>query len=66
MLVRKLALHAGVLYLLIALVAPIGIVYVPSKLFVAANAVATATAIRGSEWYQRLGAVKGSPTGPRP
>ena len=54
-LVRKVALRAGVLYLLIALIAPIGIIYVPSKLFIPANAVATAAAIQDSEWLLRLG-----------
>ena len=54
-LVRNLALRAGALYLLMALIAPIGIVYVPSRLFVLADPVATATAIRGSQWLLRVG-----------
>ena len=54
-LVRKLALRAGALYLLMAFIAPIGIVYVPRRLFVVADAAATASAIRGSEWLLRVG-----------
>jgi len=53
--VHKLALHAGALYVLIVLIAPIGIIYVPSKLFVAGDAAATAAAIHASQWLLRVG-----------
>ena len=46
---------AGILYLLVALIGPIGLVYVPSKLFVVGDAGATAAAVRGSEWLLRTG-----------
>ena len=52
---RDQARRAGFLYLLIVLIAPIGILYVPSKLFVAADAGATAAAIRSSLGLLRLG-----------
>jgi hypothetical protein len=48
---------AGRLYLLLALVGPIGLLYVPSRLIVPDNANATADAIRASEWLLRLGIV---------
>lgn len=46
---------AGFLYLLIAFIAPIGLIYVPGKLIVARDATATAANIRDSEWLLRLG-----------
>jgi len=46
---------AGFLYLLLALSAPIGLVYVPGKLIVSGNATATADNIRASEWLLRIG-----------
>jgi hypothetical protein len=46
---------AGFLYLLIALSAPIGLLYVPGKLIVSGNATATADNIRASEGLLRLG-----------
>ena len=46
---------AGVLYLLVALIAPIGLLYVPGRLIVSGNAAATADNIRASEWLLRLG-----------
>jgi hypothetical protein len=46
---------AGILYLLVALIGPIGLVYVPNKLFVFGDAGATAAAVRGSEWLLRTG-----------
>jgi len=46
---------AGFLYLLIALVAPIGLLYVPGELIVLGNATATADNIRTSEWLLRIG-----------
>jgi hypothetical protein len=53
--VGRLCLQAGALYLLVVLIAPIGIVYVPSKLFVPADPAATAAAIRSSLGLLRLG-----------
>jgi hypothetical protein len=52
---KQLARRAGLLYFLSALVAPIGLMYVPGKLFVAGDAAATANNIRSSEWLLRLG-----------
>src|SRR5256885_120439 len=52
---RRDARVAGVLYLVIALTAPIGLLYVPGKLIVSGNAAATADRIRASEWLLRLG-----------
>jgi len=46
---------AGVLYLVLALIAPIGLLYVPGKLIVPGNATATADNIRASEWLLRIG-----------
>jgi hypothetical protein len=46
---------AGFLYLLIALSAPIGLLYVPGKLIVSGNATATADNIRASEGLLRVG-----------
>ena len=46
---------AGFLYLLVALTAPLGLLYVPGKLIVSGNATATADNIRASEWLLRLG-----------
>lgn len=46
---------AGFLYLLLALTAPIGLLYVPGKLIVSGNATATADSIRSSEWLLRIG-----------
>jgi hypothetical protein len=53
--VRQQARRAGVLYLLVVLIAPIGIVYVPGKLFVPADPAATAAAIRASIGLLRIG-----------
>jgi len=53
--VHKQALYAGALYLLVALIAPIGVIYVPSKAVRCGQCVATAAAIRGSEWLLRAG-----------
>lgn len=46
---------AGFLYVLLAFIAPIGLIYVPGKLIVARDAIATAANIRDSEWLLRLG-----------
>jgi hypothetical protein len=52
---RHQARVAGFLYLLLALTAPVGLLYVPGKLIVSGNATATADNIRASEWLLRLG-----------
>jgi hypothetical protein len=46
---RKALRAAGWLYLLVALTAPIGLIYVPGKLIVPGDAMATADRIRDSE-----------------
>lgn len=52
---KQQARSAGLLYLLLALSAPFGLLYVPAKLIVSGNASATAENIRTSEWILRLG-----------
>jgi hypothetical protein len=52
---KQQARFAGLLYLLVALSAPIGLVYVPAKLIVAGDATATADRLRASEGLMRLG-----------
>jgi hypothetical protein len=52
---KRQAQYAGLLYFISALIAPIGLMYVPGKLFVAGDATATANNIRASEWLLRLG-----------
>jgi hypothetical protein len=52
---QQLARVAGFLYVLMALIAPIGLIYVPGKLIVARDAAATAANIRDSGWLLRLG-----------
>src|SRR5574341_386512 len=51
----KAAKTAGILYFLTALIAPIGLMYVPGKLIVTGDAAATAERIHASEWLLRLG-----------
>jgi hypothetical protein len=46
---------AALLYLLLIISAPIGLIYVPSTLIVPGDATATADNIRGSEWLFRFG-----------
>lgn len=53
--IQQQARSAGLLYLLLALSAPIGLLYVPGKLIVSENATATADNIRASEWLLRVG-----------
>jgi hypothetical protein len=53
--VKQQARFSGLLYLLLALSAPIGLLYVPGKLIVSGNAVATADNLRASEGLLRLG-----------
>lgn len=52
---QRTARKAGLLYLLLAVSAPLGLMYVPSRLIVAGDATATADRIRASEWLLRLG-----------
>jgi hypothetical protein len=52
---QQQARFAGFLYLLLALIAPIGLLYVPGKLIVSGNATATADNIRASEGLLRIG-----------
>jgi hypothetical protein len=52
---KKHARVAGLLYLLLAVTAPIYLVYVPNKLIVARDVVATGDRIRASEGLFRLG-----------
>jgi hypothetical protein len=52
---RKAIRVAGFLYLLMVFTAPIGIMYVPSKLIVPGDATATADHIRASESLIRIG-----------
>ena len=54
-LLRRQARNTCLLYLLVVIIAPIGIVYVPSKLFVPADPAATAAAVRGSLGLLRIG-----------
>ena len=54
---RQQARIAGWLYLLLALLGPIGLLYVPGQLIVHGNAGATAANVRASEWLLRLGIV---------
>jgi hypothetical protein len=53
--IQQQARFAGFLYLLLGLSAPIGLLYVPGKLFVSGNATATAENLRASEGLLRLG-----------
>jgi len=53
--IRKQARTAGLLYLLMGIIAPIGLVIVPKALIVAGDAAATAEKVRASQWLLRLG-----------
>jgi hypothetical protein len=53
--IKKQARVAGLLYLLVAIIAPIGIMYVPGKLIVRGDATATADNIRAFESLFRIG-----------
>src|ERR1700680_2638160 len=48
---------AGLWYLLLILVGPLRLIYIPSKLFVHGNAAATANNIAAHEWLFRFGIV---------
>ena len=52
---KQQARLAGLLYFILGLIAPIGLMYVPTKLIVTGNATATADNIRASEWLLRVG-----------
>lgn len=52
---QQQARQAGVLYFVLGLIAPIGLMFVPSKIVVFGNAVATADNIRQSGEWLRLG-----------
>jgi hypothetical protein len=52
---KKQARVAGVLYLLMAITAPIGLFYVPSTLIVSGDATATANHVKASELLLRIG-----------
>lgn len=53
--IKQQAHIAGFLYLAVAVIAPIGLIYVPGRLIVSGDAAATAEKIRSSEWLLRLG-----------
>lgn len=48
---------AGLLYLLLVLLGPLRLIYIPAKLFVPGNAAETANNIAAHEWLFRLGMV---------
>src|SRR6266851_4475523 len=48
---------AGLWYLLLSVIAPLRLMYIPSKLFVRGNATATVNNIASHEWLFRLGMV---------
>jgi len=52
---RQQARIAGMIYFVLGLIAPIGLLYVPGKLIVAKDAAATADNLRASEGLLRLG-----------
>ena len=52
---KKTARFAGLLYLLLAVTAPIGLIYVPNTLIVRGDAAATADRVRASEALLRIG-----------
>ena len=52
---KKTARTAGVLYLLLAIIAPFGLIYVPGQLFVKGDAAATAENILSNEFLFRTG-----------
>ena len=53
----KNARVAGLWYLLLVLLGPVRLMYIPSKLFVHGDATATASNIAAHEWLFRLGIV---------
>ena len=53
--IKQQARTAGILYFLVAITAPLGLLYVPSKLIVSGDAAATAENIRASQGLLRFG-----------
>lgn len=53
--IKRQARIAGALYVLLAVIAPVGLMYVPSKVIVSGDAVATAANLRMSESLFRVG-----------
>jgi hypothetical protein len=53
--IRRKARYAGALYVLMGLIAPIGLLYVPGKLIVAGDATRTADNVRASGSLLRIG-----------
>lgn len=53
--IQQQARRAGLLYFLLALVAPFGLLYVPGRILVSGNATATADNLRSLGWMLRLG-----------
>ncbi len=54
-LIRNPGRVAGLWYLLLVLIGPVTLIYIPNKIFVAGNAVATANNIAAHERLFRLG-----------
>lgn len=54
-LIKKQARTAGLLYFLVLIIAPIGLIYVPGQLYIRGDATATADHIRASESLLRIG-----------
>jgi Domain of unknown function (DUF4386) len=54
---RQQARTAGILYLVMALIAPIGLLYVPAKLIVSGDPAGTAANVRAAEGLLRAGIV---------
>ena len=52
---KKTARTAGVLYLLLAIIAPFGLIYVPGQIFVRGDAAATAENVLSKEFLFRAG-----------
>ncbi|HTQ48787.1 MAG TPA: DUF4386 domain-containing protein [Polyangiaceae bacterium] len=53
--IQQQARRAGLLYLLLAISAPVGLLFVPGTILVPGNATATAENLRASEWLLHLG-----------
>lgn len=53
--IKQQARFVGLLYMVVGVIAPIGLMYVPTKIIVSGNATATADRIRASESLFRLG-----------
>lgn len=52
---KRHARVAGAIYLVMAVIAPVGLMYVPGQLIVPGDAAATAERLRASGWLLRLG-----------